>query len=348
MRVALDATPLSLSTGGLRRYVEELARALLATFPEDAYLLVSDQPFETATSMARGRLPGNALERKWWSYGLPRELARRRIDVFHGTNFEVPCVPLRPSVITVHDLSPWRDEPWRAGGERVRRRTPFLVGLGLATMVITVSEAIRRETIERFSVAPERVVAVPLAAAPHLKPVESPRQPPYFAYVGSIEPRKNVETIVAAWREVRRKAPVDLVVAGPVRGVEIEPEPGLKLLGEVPESALAPLFSGAVACLFPSLYEGFGLPVLEAMQCGAPVIVSRDPALTEVAEGGAVQVDARDVRGWADAMFAAVSRPEWRAEWSALAMARARQFSWDDTARKTRDVYSEAIRRHHA
>lgn len=348
MRVALDATPLSLATGGLRRYVEELARALPSAFPEDEYLLVSDQPFQTSTCIPRGASPRNALERRWWLYGLPRELARLRTDVFHGTNFEVPCLPLRPSVVTVHDLSPWKNEHWRAEGNRVRRRTPLLVGLGLATMVVTVSEAIRREAIERFRIAPERIVAVPLAAAPHLKPVESPLRPPYFLYVGSLEPRKNIETILAAWREVRRTAPVDLVLAGRARAVPIAPEPGLELPGEIPESALAPLYSGAVACLYPSLYEGFGLPVLEAMQCGAPVIASRDAAVTEVVEGAAVQVDALDVRAWAEAMLAAVSEAEWRPAWSGLALARARQFSWENTARRTRDVYIEAVRRHHA
>lgn len=311
MRVALDATPLSLSAGGLRRYVEELAVALHAAFPEDQYLLASDQPVQTNLPIERCSAPANAAQRKWWLYGLPRELARRRIQVFHGTNFEVPCLPLRPSVLTMHDLSPWRDEPWRAAGERVRRRTPLLVGLGLSTMIITPTEAVRREVLDRFRVPPGRVLAVPLAAAPHLRPSEPPRRPPYFVYVGCVERRKNVETIVAAWREVRQKHPVDLVIAGPLRDVNIAPEPGLELPGEVSESALAPLYSGAIACLCPSLYEGFGLPVLEAMQCGAPVIASRDPALTEVAGGAAVHVDARDVRAWAGAMLAAVSRPGW-------------------------------------
>jgi glycosyltransferase involved in cell wall biosynthesis len=115
--------------------------------------------------------------------------------------------------------------------------------------------------------------------------------------------------------------------------------------GEVADEDLAALYSGAVACCYPSLYEGFGLPVLEAMQCGAAVIVSTDPAVRETAGGAAMQADARDVRAWKEAMTALLARPELRAAWQERARARAREFSWARTARLTREAYAEAIRR---
>ncbi|MGC9970367.1 MAG: glycosyltransferase family 1 protein [Bryobacteraceae bacterium] len=336
MRVALDATPLTLSSGGLARYVSELHRALEAAFPEDEFPLVA------APSLAR-----NFLERRWWLCGLNRELSRRRVDVFHGTNFEVPYVPLRASVLTLHDLSPWMETAWHHAADRVRSRAPLAIGLGLATMVVTPSQAVRRQAIERFRVSPQRVVAVPEAAAPHLRPAEAPRAAPYFLFLGTLEPRKNLPLLVEAWRAARREVAVDLVLAGRRRAdfPALTPEPGLTILGEVAEDRLSAWYSGALAFVYPSLYEGFGLPVLEAMQCGAAVITSRDAAISEVAAGVAEQVDARDGQAWKEALLAAATRPEWVAGLRAKSLQRARDFSWERTARLTREVYEEALRR---
>jgi len=350
MRIALDATSLTLSSGGLHRYVSELSRALAAEFPEDDYLLVSDQEFPTppaAANLRRGGGPRTPLEKRWWLWGLNRELARQRIDVFHGTNFEVPYVPLRPSVLTLHDLSPWLEPAWHSNADRVRRRTPYLIGLGLATLIVTPTEAVRRQAIEYFRIPPQRIVAVPEAAAVHLRPVETRPARPYFLYVGPLEPRKNIPMLIDAWRAARAEAPVDLVLAGRIREdfPLPAPEPGLAIRGEVPEEELSALYSGALAFVYPSLYEGFGLPVLEAMQCGAAVIASRDPAISEVAGGAAIQIDARNPREWVEALRAAATRPEWIAGLKAASLARARQFSWNRTARLTREVYREAIRR---
>jgi glycosyltransferase involved in cell wall biosynthesis len=153
--------------------------------------------------------------------------------------------------------------------------------------------------------------------------------------------------LVDAWREVRRSYAVDLVLAGRRRAgfTEIVNSPGLILKGEVPESDLPDLYSRALAFVYPSFYEGFGLPVLEAMQCGAAVITSKDPAITEVAGGAAIQVDAGDTRGWIDALSAAVRTPERLVEWRIRSRCRAADFSWEKTARLTRRVYDEAIRR---
>ena len=198
----------------------------------------------------------------------------------------------------------------RAG--RVRARTPKLLRLGLATMVITPTRAIRSAVIDQFSLSPDRVVAIPLAASEHFSPVKTrPTVRPYFLFVGTLEPRKNVGRVIEAWREIRRTLEVDLVLAGRVRKdfATPEPEPGLRLLGAVPEADMPGLYSGAVACLYPSLYEGFGLPVLEAMQCAALVITSRDPAIQEVAGDAAISVEATDAQALGRAMRAVLENP---------------------------------------
>ena len=348
MIVALDATPLTLSSGGLRRYTEELARALAVSFPEDEILLVSDQAFGLPragpANLKAGGAPRSWLERRWWLWGLNRELARRKVEVFHGTNFAVPYVPLKPSVLSLHDLSPWMDPAWHGAAERVRRRTPRM--LRRATMVLADSAAVRRQAMERFGIPARRIAAAPLAAASHLRPVEARAAVPYFLYLGTLEPRKNLGMLVEAFREVRREHTVELVLAGRQRSdfTALPETLGLRVVGEVGEEALAGWYSGAVACLYPSLYEGFGLPVLEAMQCGAAVIASRDQALSEVAGGAAIQLDAGDGRAWAEAMRAALDRPAGLAEWRRKGLARAAEFSWERTARATREVYEEARR----
>jgi hypothetical protein len=159
---------------------------------------------------------------------------------------------------------------------------------------------------------------------------------PYFLFVGTLEPRKNLPALVEAWREVRRHHPVELVLAGRRRAdfPALAEEPGLRLIGEVADEKLPQLYSGALAFVYPSLYEGFGLPVLEAMQCGAPVIASR--AVAEAAGDAAVYADTP--QELARAMREAAARPEWRAEIGARSVARAREFSWERTARMTHEV----------
>src|SRR5262249_33432920 len=167
--------------------------------------LVSDQ--------TGGRALG-ALERRWWLWGLKREMNRLHADIFHGTNFAVPYLPARPSVMSLHDLSPWMDQAWHKAGGRVRRRTPALVKLGIATMIVTDSHAVRKQAIEHFRIHPDRVAVAPLAAPDHFRPVQANgARPPYFLYVGALEPRKNIPLLVEAWRPIRDRCGIDLVLA---------------------------------------------------------------------------------------------------------------------------------------
>jgi glycosyltransferase involved in cell wall biosynthesis len=347
MRVAIEAASLTLSSGGLARYTSELSLALARCFPQDEYFLISDQPFTmpgcAPPNLKRGGAPNTSLERRWWIWGITRELERLNACVVHGPDFAVPYIPTHPSVLTLHDLSPWMDPEWHADAERVARRTPVLLEMGLATLVITPSQAVRRQAIERFRLRPDRVVSVPEAAPPWLKPTEPRAAAPYFLYVGTLEPRKNLPLLIEAWREVRKVHAVELVIAGRLRAdyPPIAEEPGLRVLGEVADGELSDLYSGALAVAYPSSYEGFGLPVLEAMQCGACVIASR--AVEEAA--GAAAEYASTAREFSQAMAAAVEHPEWREKRRALSLARAGEFSWERTACLTRGVYAEALKR---
>ncbi|HUA60570.1 MAG TPA: glycosyltransferase family 1 protein [Verrucomicrobiae bacterium] len=352
MRVAIEAATLTLTSGGLARYTGELSLALARAFPGDEFYLVCDRPFPMPSgapaNLRRGGGPRNAAERRWWLWGLTRELSRLGADIIHGPDFAVPYLARRPSVLTLHDLSPWMNRRWHHAAQRVRRRTPALLELGIATMVITPSESVRKQAIERFRLHPDRVVSIPEAAAPWFAPAppEMPPDPPYFLFVGTLEPRKNVPMLVEAWREVRRDHCVDLVLVGRKRDdfpgfsaySNVE---GLRWLGEVADRDLPPLYSGALALVYPSLYEGFGLPVLEAMQCGACVIVS--PAVREAAaDAGLYASDAAEL---AAAMRAVCEKPDLAAEMRARSIARAREFSWERTAQATCEVYREARRR---
>jgi glycosyltransferase involved in cell wall biosynthesis len=330
MHVALDATPLTLRHGGISRYVRELSAALIREFPEDRFTLVSDQVFAAPPGVpasGSGR-PRHWLERRWWLFGVQREMRRIGAGLLHGTHFSAPWLPLRPSVMTLHDLSPWIEAVRPPGAVFVGRRAPLLIGLGLATRIIVPTQAIRRAAIERFGIRPSRIHAIPHAASGRFRPRPARPTQRYFFCLSAAEPRKNLDRLVDSWRQAYRECGVELWIAGP-NAFGWRPAgngPGLRLLGEVSDDELADLYSGAVACLYPSCYEGFGLPVLEAMQCGAAVLGDPD-----------------DARAWCEALRGAAGGGEsWRAVRD-LALKRAADFSWSRTARLTREVYAEAL-----
>jgi glycosyltransferase involved in cell wall biosynthesis len=365
LRIALDATPLRqaipatgfrAASGGVGRYTAQLALALAAEFPEDEFLLLSDQPFQLPAgdsglpppNLRAGKPPASFLERRWWMCGLPRELKRRQIDLFQGCDFAVPFPSPVPSILTLHDLSPWRNDPWadaawRARTARIRQRVPWLLRLRAAAHVITPSEAIRDEAIRLFRLPADRVTATPLAPAPQFRPLGAPPERPYFLFVGMLEPRKNVRLLLDAWAAVRAAHDVDLVIAGPRREEVHPPEmrPGIVCQGEVTDDRLAELYTHAIAFVYPSRYEGFGLPVIEAMQCGAPVILSRDPALRETAGDAALY--AGSAPELAAAMLALLENAELRADLQARSFARARLFTWQKTARRTHQIYRKVL-----
>lgn len=369
MRVAIDATPLTVPAGGIRRYVVELTRALAEAFPDDEFHLLSDQPIDSVPGRLAGLgnlhwdcRPRGGLSRRWWSLGLPRQLARNQIDVFHGTDFSIPYLPLRPSVVTVHDLSPWLPPPLgEPAAARIRRRTPQL--LRLASMIVTPSEAIRGEVSDFFGISKQRIRAVPHAAselfspaaAPSPAPTEqcaSPAAPfprvaaPYFMWIGPDKPRKNLSRLIEAWRIARRQAPgISLLAVGLDRPETLPAEDGLTVFGKLPDEKVSGLLSQALGFVYPSLYEGFGLPVLEAMRLGTPVITSRDAAIRETAGGAAIHVDVTSPAALAAAMLELAAASSLRSRLRERGLDQASRFSWPRAAALTHSVYVDAIRR---
>jgi alpha-1,3-rhamnosyl/mannosyltransferase len=222
-------------------------------------------------------------------------------------------------------------------------------------MILTDSRAVRRQAIEYFRIHPDRIASVPLAASAKFRPVEAKTASrpfflrPFFLYVGTLEPRKNIPFLVEAWRPVRDRCAVDLVLAGRRRAdfPELREEPGLRIIGEAADEDLPELYSQALAFVYPSLYEGFGLPVLEAMQCGACVMASTDPSIAEVLGDAGPRLDPADERAWTEAMLACAAGGDWLGRRREASLIRAREFSWARTARLTHEVYSEARRRFH-
>ena len=353
MRVLLDGGPLTVATGGIRRYVEELSVALAARNPADEMHVAADRPLEEAARLREAGIcvhdePPVGWNRRWWLIGLPRLCRRLDITVFHGTDFTVPLRHRIPTVMTIHDLSPWLSREWQPAARRIRRRTPWMLRLGLVDQVITVSEAMRSEILARFRFTSGRVHVIPLAAEQRFHPVETPPgAKPYFLFVGTLEPRKQIHSMVEAWRPVYAATGIPLRVAGRLREDFVPPpvEAGLEYLGAVPDALLPSLYSGALAVVYPSAYEGFGLPVLEAMQCGTPVIVGNAPALRELVADDGVVVDPRQGDSLREALRRFATEPDFRSEWAARGSRRAAAFSWRTVAQSTREVYREAVMR---
>ncbi|MCU0227047.1 MAG: glycosyltransferase family 4 protein [Bryobacterales bacterium] len=360
MHIVLDGSPLTVASGGIRRYTMELARALSALAFDDQVTLLCDRPLvglplPTSSGIQVVAQAASGWRKRWWSLGVSSAARQLQASVFHGVDFTVPYLHRHPAVMTIHDLSPWRFPHWQPAASRIRRRTPWLLRLGLADMVITVSEAVRLEVLDTFRLNPDQVVAIPLAAdacfRPHPPSAQHPDNStvakPYFLYVGTNEPRKNLLTLVEAWRQLPAPQRPELWIVGRMRedGFQLPLLDGLRNLGMAPDTALAPLYANALATMYPSVYEGFGLPVLEAMQCGSPVVVGDCPALRELATGAAILLPPDRVPDWRDAMQRVVQDAELRSTLRTRSLQRSAAFSWRSTAERTRLVYQEAIAR---
>ena len=325
IRVALDVSPLVQTRAGTARYLKALLRELQRRDDVDV----------TTLSFGRDtRLSTLARDAVWYPFALGR---RRNADLLHCPTYRGPVRSALPLVVTVHDLAVLRHprafNRWsRLYGPRVVPRV-----LAGARRVIAVSEFTKRELIELLQVPEDKIRVVPNGVDGTFTPDGPAEGGEYVLAVGTLEPRKNLPRLV----EAMRRSDVELRVVGARGwgGVEVGGN-GVRWLGEVSDSELARLYRGARCVAYPSLYEGFGIPVLEAMACGVPVVTSRGTAMEEIADGAAVLVDPNDPAELAAGIDRATAERDMLV---ARGLERASAFRWDAVAEATVAVYREAV-----
>jgi glycosyltransferase involved in cell wall biosynthesis len=324
MRVITDVSPLVQTRAGTARYLKGLLRELQGR---------EDVEVSTRSFGRSDRLSTLTRDAVWYPFALGRAGGA---DVLHCPTYRGPLRSKLPLVVTVHDLAVFRHP--EAFNRWTRTYSPLLVPrvLAGASRVIAVSEFTRRELVELIGVPDEKIRVVPNAVEEQFTRDGPAADGEYVLTVGTLEPRKNLRRLV----EAVRGADVELRVVGARGwgGVEVGGN-GVRWLGEVTDTELARLYRGALCVAYPSLYEGFGIPVLEAMACGVPVVTTRGTAMEEVADGAAVLVDARDPTEIAAGIERAVAD---RDRLVARGLERARAFRWDSVADATVGVYREA------
>ena len=371
MRIAIDAHSVGTGLGGNESYATNLIEALAEIDNSNSYTLyvTRKEAVERFSNRwpnftVRSTLPHTPLVRI--PLTLSAELRRNRVDVLH-VQFTAPPVAPCPVVVSIHDLSFEHLPQTFKRRSRMQLRMTVRRSAQRASQIITLSNHTRADIIDTYNINPAKVTAIPLAAPAHFAPVTDGKElqrvrqtysihGPYMLCVGSIQPRKNLARLLHAYSLLRRDGPEvklpKLVVAGKnawlfqetLRTIE---QLGLKdsviMTGYVPEADLPALYSGAVCFVYPSYFEGFGLPPLEAMKCGAPVLVGNQTSIPEVVGDAAMLFDPFDVDDISAKIKNVIGDNRLRATLAARGLERARLFDWLQTARDTLEVYKKAV-----
>ena len=360
-RVLLDVRPLqgSSATRGIGTYVRGLLTALVAEGFGDrlAFLASADRELPSLPSGP----PVHTVRRRWHGRLRPYEeaavlgfdLDRIRPSLYHAVDLNLPRRAPCQVVVTVHDLIPWAYGGRRLLGERLRYWTGKRL-LRRAELVLAVSRASAADAIRLAQVPLERIKVIEEGIDPAFVPrPEAPAEAsrrwglacPYLLYVGALDARKDPAGLIRAWQGAKAAgAEVDLVLAGDPGPQAPREMPGARRLGRLDRDELALLYSGAVCLLFPSRYEGFGLPIVEAMACGCPVVAYRNSSIPEIAGEAALLVPDGDV----DALGRAAAEIALDAGHARLlrdaGLRRARRFSWRKAARATIGAYRSLLK----
>jgi glycosyltransferase involved in cell wall biosynthesis len=367
MHIAIDAHSVGTGLAGNETYAANLVEALAAVDRENRYTVYVTRP--AGVERFEGRWPNVRVQRTLphtpllrVPFTLSAELRRRPVDLLHVQYTAPPLAPC-PVVATIHDLSfehlpeTFKRRSWMQLRLTVRRTARR------AAHLIAPSEFTRRDLIETYRLDPARVTAIPLAASAHFRPVVDAEEiervrrrygvgGEYVLAVGSIQPRKNLARLVRAYallhRERGRSNLPQLVLVGKrawlygetLKAIEEEGIGGsVVLTGYVSEGDLPALYSGAHCFAYPSYFEGFGLPPLEAMSCGVPVLTGNLTSLPEVVGDAGLAADPFDTGALARALASLIDDDALRAELRARGLQRARAFDWRNTARMTLQVY---------
>ena len=369
MRIAIDAR--KLHDYGIGTYVRNLVGALARQDDTTEYILLC-RPEDAEDVRALGprfqaivERAGNYSVREQMT--VPLSLARARVDAFHAPHYVVSPLTRCPYVVTIHDCIHLRFPQYLPNkAAHYYARTMMTMAARRADRILTVSEASKQDILYYLNVPPGKVDVVynaldeRLAAPPTDDDVARVRErflltAPFILYAGNIKPHKNVDRLIEAYSLLRQRGGEDVKLL--IIGDEISKYPNLRrlvhrfqlhkhvrFLGFVPEATLAVLYRLASVFVFPSLYEGFGLPPLEAMAAGTPVITSNVSSLPEVVGDAAVLIDPMDPEAIASAMARVLGDPQLSADLSRRGLERVKVFSWDRSVARIRQIYAEIAR----
>jgi glycosyltransferase involved in cell wall biosynthesis len=372
MHIALNAAAVGQHFYGLGKYIVNLIPRLATADLTNRYTVYASPRVEPLFGRRGSHYQfvatrdNRPLRLLWEQTGLPADLARRKVDLLHALAFVNPRVKVCPVVTTIHDLTFFLLPDTHTFVKRHYFQKLIPSSARRSEVIITVSESAKRDIVQRLGVPAEKVHVIYHGKDERFRPIQDqdrledirvryglPRG--VILSVGVIEPRKNLETLVRAYAQAKSlHADYCLVVAGDLgwkceavfRAVE---KCGLKekviFPGFIPEEDLAALYNLSRLFVYPSLYEGFGLPVLEAMACGVPVITSNVSAMPEIAGDSALLIDPRSCEELAQAMCRALQDNELRRAMSQKGIERSKFFSWEKTARETLKVYEEVGQR---
>jgi glycosyltransferase involved in cell wall biosynthesis len=362
MRIAFDISALSAPQSGVGTYTHNLAHHLRSR-EHDQIVPVTHSTVSLPT--LRGARRAVSINKTLWMQAvLPLQLSRLGVDVCHFTNsvgaWWTPC----PSVVTIHDTTLWMFPRYHPRRRLLAMRPLIPAGARHAKAIIAVSAATKRDVVRTLKVSDEKVHVIYEAAAPHFRPlprtgaVEAVRQKyglpeSFILYVGTIEPRKNLLRLLQAFELVRLQGGQaralalvgsrgwnDATILASVERMGLDGS--VRVLGHAPAEDVVALYNLADVVALPSLYEGFGLPVIEAMACGTPVVTSPNGSLAEIAGTAAEFVDPTQVESIAAGLTSVLSDGGKRAALRTAGLQRAAEFSWDAAAEQTRRVY-EAV-----
>jgi glycosyltransferase involved in cell wall biosynthesis len=383
MKIALNALFLQTSVSGSGQYLHHLLYALKEVDPKNEYLLLGAKPFaqngsaQTPFSYQVSPVPSLARRNEnvekvvWEQYSGPAAARKAACDLFHVPYFAPPLFPRTPTIVTILDVIPLRLPAYRVGA-RVKAYMRLVERAAHnATLIITISQHAKQDMIDTLRLPAERIRVTYLAAGDEYKPISDPTTiarararygvgERYIFYLGGLDQRKNVQQLVRAFAHLYKQLEqpdLQLLISGnpdKQKGPFFpDPRPVAAELGIsdqviyrfVEDEDKPIMYSGASLFVFPSLYEGFGLPPLEAMSCGAPVVCSNRTSLPEVVGDAAISIDPDDTHALVEAMRCVLTDSTLRDNLRERSLQRARQFSWRKTASETLAAYEETLAR---
>lgn len=371
LRIGLDGDTLGRKRTGDESYLASLMRGLGRVDDTNDYVVYVRDPAKVSPSfeeLARFAFRRVAPQSIWLRFpiGFPLALRRDPVDLLHVQYFVPPAAPC-PVVVTVHDISFAVRPDFFTRKDRFLLKTLVPWSLRRAARIITDVEYTKEDLVRMYGLSPENIEVIPLAADPRYHPMDRARcrqivaerhgfSGPFVLYVGTLQPRKNVATLIRAYGMFRERTglPHKLVLTGKPKYMyqsvldalnEAGYPDDIVLTGFLADADLPIYYNAAAVFAFPSLYEGFGLPVLEAMACGTPVISSNVTSLPEVAGDAALLVDPREPEAFCDALIQVLGNEEVANRLSRRGLEQAARFTWERTARETLAVYRDVLNR---